>query len=85
MTDGGVPTTGFEYGDCRVEFADGSALVLFGIWIDLGVHAPRLVGNERYMAFLFVESGEPEDRPLPGVRMHGIIRVRSIRGWAKTP
>ena len=70
MTDGGVPAPGIEYGNSRVEFADGSALVVLGIWVDLGVHATRLAGGDRYLPFLFIEPGEPEGRPLPGERMH---------------
>ena len=71
--DGGTPVPGVEFGKSRVEFADGSALVVFDFWIDLGVHASRLTGDGRYMPFLFVEPGElgePEGRPLPGERMH---------------
>ena len=69
-TDGEAPAPGIEYGNSRVEFDDGSALVVFDIWIDLGVHASRLAGDDRYLPFLFIEPGDPEGRPLPGERMH---------------
>lgn len=70
VTAGDAPVPGIEYGNSRVEFADGSALVVFDIWIDLGVHTSKLTGDDRHMPFLFIEPGNPEGRPLPGDRMH---------------